>query len=177
MWPISKIAHLSAFLVVLHGEAYSFSALCERWSTSAISAGASVLPLAILTTVALQCLLWLNARPLPWVIMQSRRETAWQVSPMSRADLQAGRILPAPSKHNQRSPAFTEPELQKERFEDFLRTGDANGAAVSWKMVGRIRLQHCSADAQGGQATSLVPHSHILRNNLNDTMCHSSHSQ
>ena len=38
-------------------------------------------------------------------------------------------------------------------------------------MVGKIRLQHCSADAQGRQATFLVPHSHILRNTLNDTMC------
>ena len=29
-WPLSKPAHLSAILVVLHGKAYSFLALC-RW--------------------------------------------------------------------------------------------------------------------------------------------------
>ena len=100
--------------------------------TSPISAGASVMPLA-LTTLALQCLMWLNARPLPCFIMQSLAMT--QVLPMPRADLQAERVIPAHSKHNERSSAFTEPELQNERFEDSLHTSDGNGAAQVMAMA------------------------------------------
>ena len=47
-WPLSKLAHLSASLLVLQGEACSFSALCRRSSIFAQTAEASVLPWATL---------------------------------------------------------------------------------------------------------------------------------
>ena len=70
-----------------------------------------------------------------------------QVYPMSRADLQVEGKFTAPSQDNQRSSVLMGPELPckleslklickdyKERYEIFLRTGDDNGVAVSWKI-------------------------------------------
>ena len=45
-WPRSSLAHLPAFLVILHGEAYQFSVLRIQWSSSPQNAGTSILPLA-----------------------------------------------------------------------------------------------------------------------------------
>ena len=47
-WLLSKLARLSASLLVLQGEACSFSALCRRMSTSPQILGATVLFLATL---------------------------------------------------------------------------------------------------------------------------------
>ena len=47
-WSLSKLAHLSASLLDLQGDACSFSALCRRSSTFGQTAEASVLPWATL---------------------------------------------------------------------------------------------------------------------------------
>ena len=65
----------------------------------------------------------------------------WRVPSVPMADLQVERILPAPSRDHQRSSALTNPDLPCQQMfqgapEDVLCTGDGNGAAVSWGVMG-----------------------------------------